>query len=828
MEKKKSEKYLCIHGHFYQPPRENPWTDAIPIQKSAAPYHDWNERITRECYGPNTRSRLHGNNGYITKLINNYGLINFNFGPTLLNWLEKYHPWIYQQIIKADRESLSRFDNHGNAIAQVYNHIIMPLASKRDKITQIKWGIKDFSHRFDRYPEGMWLAETAVDNETLSIMATEGIKFTILSPSQAHYIKPINEESVNIDTGWKDVSGGTIDCTQPYRCFTDKNSHIDIFFYNAHLSRAIAYEKILSSGEVFLKKISETYPDEITRPTLFNIATDGESYGHHFKFGEMALTWVLEMIDNGADINLTNYGEFLDLFPPENEVRIIENSSWSCAHGIERWRSDCGCSLSQNAEWSQSWRTPLREGLNCLSSQLSIVFEKNTSGILKDSWSARNDYIELLNNPKGLQKAEFIKKHFVNDYNNEESNNLVFRLLESQQMSLFMFTSCGWFFDDISGIEVVQILMYAKRAIELCEGLTDTNLEKGLMEHLSGALGNDPQYPDGKTVYNKMVIPLYIDDFSLTANYAFSSLFNEDHLPFWLRKHISSVHEIRLTKNSINALLCLTEISGKLWKNNNQIIILAVNSSGSKAKCIVGNYNGYDLEILEKELNKKLEGKERGLPFDHFKGIFPDTKIFSFDDLIPDVQRILTDNIAHQLENTISEQLKRHNDILTDYLYMLSKSEESPHQSLNIFFRIILKEKFLNVLQSSDNVYAPLTELKYLINIINKKQDNNVISDELKLFIGDLFRQDDIKKLIQEYLIKLIISSEKINVNNNLNNIIYLLEIINEYDISIDLWEFQNIFYDRFKSRGFMDLLKKESLILLWRIKQLLGFENED
>ena len=319
-----NEKNLCVHGHFYQPPRENPWTGIIHEQKSAYPYHDWNERITRECYAPNTRSRLHGENGHIKKLINNYESISFNFGPTLLSWLEINRPWVYSQIINADIKSREKFGGHGNAIAQVYNHIIMPLASMRDKITQVKWGLIDFHHRFGRKAEGMWLAETAVNSETLQVLVNEGVKFTILSPFQAHKVREISSHNIE----WKDVSGGKIDCTHPYRCFLsdDKNNFIDIFFYNGFLSKAIAYEKLLSSGEVFLKKIIDSFPNVSNTPALVNIATDGESYGHHFKFGEMALTWVLETIKNRDDISLTNYGEFLKKCPPNKEVQILKTA----------------------------------------------------------------------------------------------------------------------------------------------------------------------------------------------------------------------------------------------------------------------------------------------------------------------------------------------------------------------------------------------------------------------------------------------------------------------------------------------------------------------
>ncbi len=590
-----TDKYLCIHGHFYQPPRENPWTDIIYAQKSASPYHDWNERVTRECYGPNTRSRLHGENGYISRLVNNFELISFNFGPTLLNWLEKHNPWIYSQIIDADRLSIKRFGGHGNAIAQVYNHLIMPLASKRDKITQVKWGLADFYHRFGRKAEGMWLAETAVNRETLAVLADEGVKFTILSPYQAHIIKSFNTKID--DAGWQDVSGGKINCTLPYRCFPtgDKNVYIDIFFYNGPLSKAIAYEKILSSGEVFLKRITDTFSSASGGPSLISMATDGESYGHHFKFGEMALTWVLDMISKDRDIKLTNYGEFLEKFPPEKEVEIIENSAWSCAHGVERWRSNCGCSVGQNPGWTQSWRAPLRNGLDWLNGHLSSIFEERTKGLLKDCWEARDNYIYLLLKPDENERKTYITEYAAKPLSAQETG-IVFQLLESQQMALYMFTSCGWFFDDIAGIEAVQILMYAKKAIEICRDFSAEDLEEGLTGFLSEAVCNDPEYTNGMDVYNKKVIPLAIDSLSALANYAIACGIDRNRVPEWLKMLVTPAREEKFSKEKITIYICEAASETSNHEDRSGSIAIALNDQSNRLVCLAGEINEYTYE----------------------------------------------------------------------------------------------------------------------------------------------------------------------------------------------------------------------------------------
>jgi alpha-amylase/alpha-mannosidase (GH57 family) len=514
------DRYVCIHGHFYQPPRENPWLEAIEIQDSAHPYHDWNERVAAECYAPNTAARILDGNGSIIDILSNYAKISFNFGPTLLSWMESAVPDAYQAILEADRQSRERFSDHGSAIAQSYNHLIMPLANGRDKKTQVLWGIRDFKHRFQRTPEGMWLPEAAVDLETLNILAEAGIKFTILAPHQASRIREIGTEE------WQDVSGGRIDPTRPYLCRLPGDRQIVLFFYDGPISRAVAFERLLNRGEDFAGRLMGGFSDERTWPQLLHIATDGESYGHHHQFGDMALAYALYHIESEGFAKLTNYGEFLERHPPTQEAEIIENTSWSCAHGIERWRSNCGCNSGGHPDWNQEWRSPLRRALDRLRDDLAVRFEERAREYLKDPWLARDEHIEAVLDRSAGNVDAFFKRHATREFGQEDRSRAL-RLLELQRHALLMYTSCGWFFDELSGIETVQVMQYAARAIQLWEGLSGEDLETGFLDVLKEAKSNVVEYEDGARIYEKFVRPVVVDLKKTAVHYAVSSLFED-------------------------------------------------------------------------------------------------------------------------------------------------------------------------------------------------------------------------------------------------------------------------------------------------------------
>lgn len=491
------DRFICIHAHFYQPPRENPWLGEVEAQESAHPYHDWNERITAECYSPNTASPILDARGEVERTVNNYSKISFNFGPTLLSWMETRHPEVYDAIIRADEETRRSFSGHGSAIAQVYNHMIMPLADRRDKQTQVRWGIADFESRFGRHPEGMWLPETAVDLESLETLAEASIKFTLLGPHQAARMRLIGEEE------WSDVEGGRIDTRRPYLCRLPSGRRISIFFYDRAISHAVAFGGLLHNGEGFARRLEEGFADE-EGAQLVNIATDGETYGHHHRYGNMALAYCLDYIGSSKPAKMTNYGEFLENSPPRFEVQIVENTSWSCPHGVERWRSNCGCSSTQLAESSQPWRQPLREALDWLRDELATLYETEASKYLLDPWKARDDYISVL-----LDRREGVANRFIAGHLKtaclEDRAGSVLDLLEMQRNAMLMFTSCGWFWDEVSRIETVQILRYAARAMQLARAATGANLEPQFVRMIEAAPSNDPRLLNGGRVYQILV-----------------------------------------------------------------------------------------------------------------------------------------------------------------------------------------------------------------------------------------------------------------------------------------------------------------------------------
>ncbi len=510
-------RYVCIHGHFYQPPRENAWLEEIEIQDSAHPYHDWNERITAECYAPNAAARILDSDERICDIVNNYSRISFNFGPTLLSWLETHAREVYDAIIEADYLSRKNFSGHGSALAQVYNHLIMPLADSRDKDTQVAWGIRDFEHRFKRKPEGMWLAETAVDTDTLEALARHDIAFTILAPHQAGRIKKISRRRRETDI--------LLDTRQAYLCRLPSGRSINLFFYDGAISHDVAFGEMLRSGVDFAARLYNGFIKDHRGAQLVHVATDGETFGHHHKFGDMALSYCLHHIESSRFARLTVYGQHLERFPPACEVEIVENTSWSCAHGIERWRADCGCN-SGRAGWNQKWRAPLRDALDWLRDSLRPIYEKGMSVIVRDPWKVRDLYIDCILDRSPERIERFFSETAERDLTKEEKVTAL-SLLEMQRHAQLMFTSCGWFFDEISGLETTQILQYAARAIQLAEKIGRVSLEQDFIEKLRSAPSNFARYLSGAAVYEKMARSATIDLPRVAAHWAVSSLFED-------------------------------------------------------------------------------------------------------------------------------------------------------------------------------------------------------------------------------------------------------------------------------------------------------------
>lgn len=496
-----------LHGHFYQPPRENPWTGVVEEQPGAAPYHDWNERVYDECYRANATVAVVDSASGEDRTVNNYENISFNFGPGLLSWLEQNHADTYEKIIAADRESVLKRRGHGNAIAQAYGHAILPLCNARDLQTQVRWGLADFRYRFGREPEGLWLPETACNDRVLAALIDEGLRFVILAPHQAARVRNLRDGDNGAE--WRDVDEHSIDTSVPYRYFHRDNSNrsIAVFFYQGPASRAIAFENILRSSRELVDTLSRSAQGN----AMINIATDGETYGHHFKFGDLCLAHALEYEAPAGGFRVTNYGEFLDRHAAVLEVEINngssgEGTSWSCPHGVGRWNRDCGCQTGGEPGWDQSWRTPLRAALDLLRDENASHFEATRGRLFTYPWLARDDSINLILNPD-YSREKFLFEHSGRWLSAEEQWRALF-YLELQRMLLLMYTSCGWFFNDISGIETIQILRYAGRAIDLMEQLRLPSLRERFLEMLTEAKSNRPEIGNGAEIYRRFVEPL--------------------------------------------------------------------------------------------------------------------------------------------------------------------------------------------------------------------------------------------------------------------------------------------------------------------------------
>ena len=517
--------YVTVHGHFYQPPRENPYLDTIERQPSAEPYHNWNERIHYECYRPNAFARVVNGSGDVIGIVNNYEYLSFNIGPTLMSWLEGYDVEVYQRILEADRKSCDRLNGHGNAIAQAYNHIILPLANQRDKITQIHWGKEDFRSRFGRDPEGMWLAETAVDYATLEVLIAEGIRFIILAPSQAQRCRllPSDEQPV---TQWLEVGGGQIDPTRAYRCFlpggNPEQDYIDIFFYDGPISRDMGFSDVLLQSQHLVGRIGQAVRGDHRPAQLISVATDGETFGHHKGGTEKSLAYAFIEEFPRRGWTVTNFAHYLSLNPPAWEVELKPVTAWSCSHGVNRWQDDCGC--GGGGSWHQKWRRPLRNALDWLRDQLIPIYEETGRKFFRDPWQARDEYIKVIRDRSPANIERFLARHRSHKLTSGEQIDAL-RLLEMQRHTLLMYTSCGWFFEELSRPEGVQILRYAARALELAGDVAGVQLEKGFIKRLASAPSNVDFFKHGAEVYRQLVVSAQISFKQVAAQYAITSLF---------------------------------------------------------------------------------------------------------------------------------------------------------------------------------------------------------------------------------------------------------------------------------------------------------------
>ncbi|MDR1921134.1 MAG: DUF3536 domain-containing protein [Candidatus Adiutrix sp.] len=836
-----SNRYLVIHGHFYQPPRENPWIMAIEPQDSAAPYADWNLRVNRECYSPNTQSRLLDSEGRIKKLINNYEYLSFNFGPTLLSWMEKADPVTYGRIIKADRKAAEARNGHGPALAQVYNHIIMPLANDHDRLTQIRWGLTDFEARFGRKPEGMWLAETAVDLATLKMLSTEGLKFTILSQTQARAVRRPGPEAgkkagaAPQPTGWLDVSGGRIDPREPYRVFwgDGPDDFINVFFYDGPVSRAIAFEKLLNDGTNLLRHIEAAFgePDEDGAPRLVNLATDGESYGHHFAFGDMAISWLFDHLEKQAAapeaIRLTNYGEYLSMFPPVREARIFENTSWSCAHGLERWRSDCGCNTGGgNGTWNQKWRAPLREGFDWLRDQLSFTYEVKAGRFFKDPWQARDDYIRvIMSDYDDVEQRRFLERHKKKESLSEEETSCLLGLLESQLMSLYMFTSCGWFFDDISGLEPVQNMRYAHRAIELAQLYTGVDLASGFLASLAEIKPNEKKYKNGLDVWRSKAATGNLTGRAAAAHWAAAVILDARHiLSLFKAPRFSDKVVTRLTGQGIEILAGVVDAFDRRVRRAGSYRCLAIYSGGAHLAILVEEALESDEAQSGRWLEKSYLSAALGDDLSTLSTLniwaamvklMPKASRFVMEELLPHCRSALlsamVSDIYKDVKNYTSDLFHLH-----QHLLMMHRASGRPINWLERFMFHVMGESELRRILGPAAFGKPvnMAALSSLLNrrgLVGIARDEPVLMEMASVFFQQAFEKLPTAKPAHRLLLE--ISS--------------FLKLIKDEGFAINLWEPQNAWHALKSDPSFNAGLSAEETGIMDDIGLLLGFSPQ-
>ncbi len=821
------EKYITIHGHFYQPPRENPWLETVETQDSAAPYHDWNERITAECYAPNGASRIVNRQNQIIRIINNYARISFNFGPTLLSWLEENASRAYKHILEADRRSQLRFSGHGSAMAQVYNHIIMPLASTRDRITQIRWGIADFESRFHRKPEGMWLAETAVDSESLELLAAEGIRFTVLAPSQCARVRPLPETPKRkaksdkepdgaVKTAavipWQETPNASVDTTHPYLVRLKSGGTIALFFYDGPRSRAIAFDGLLNSGDDFANRLmggfrAEPLPaDGQPRAQLVHVATDGESYGHHHRYGEMALSYALKLIEQRGDAKLTNYGEFLEKFPPQYEAEIYENTSWSCFHGVERWRSDCGCNGGK-AGWNQKWRGPLRAALDWLRDSIIPLSEKRAQALFTDFWAARDAYIALVLARGDASHRASVPTASTDPFLDEHAEHLLnlaeritaLKLMEMQRHALLMYTSCGWFFDDISGLETVQIIAYAGRVVQLAGevfGSDAIGLEEGFVERLRAAKSNDPKAVDGGEIYLRQVKTAQVGLEEVAAHYAISSVFTS--YPEETRLFGYSVRRVDSESLStgrgrlvIGRALVSSIVTGELEAVTYAVLHFGDQNITAAVKGLAGGLNGGTLDVAESARERaehealiaavRAAVDRADVPavvrlFDRHFGETAYSLTSLFNDEERRILKIILEPTLHEIETTFSAIYERHASLLQ----FLSQARLPKPSELTLAAGYSINSGLRHALESTP-IDADRIQL-----LLGRAKDIQIALDEPLL--GYVASQR-----IKKAMSALHSRRERLSA---LDQAVEIAEVLRTFPFEIRLWHAQNIWYE--------------------------------
>lgn len=785
----KKDVFLAIHGHFYQPPRENPWLEAVELQPSALPCHDWNERVNNECYAPNSVSKVVNHKNEVMSIVNNYEYMSFNFGPTLLSWMEEFAPTAYERIIKADIKSVEDHNGHGNAIAQVYNHMIMPLANELDKQTQVKWGIKDFEYRFGRKPEGMWLAETAVDDDTLRVLVENGIKFTILSPFQAKCVKKIDENN------WQDVSWGNIDPARSYRYYIKSapGKFIDLFFYDGAISKSVAFDELLTDGNKFLKRLQDGISYDRNYPQLVNIATDGESYGHHTKFGDMALAFVMAMKVKDSGFTVTNYAEYLDKYRSDWQVQIKDVSSWSCSHGVGRWCEDCGCSTGGHAGWNQKWRRPLRDAMDYLRDSVTPLFKEYGQKYFKDFLSARYNYIDVILDRSITNVKQFQQEYFLPDLSEEDKVSAM-KLLEMQRQAMLMYTSCGWFFCEISGIETVQIMKYAARVIQLAQDFTDNDFETKYLEILSAAQSNYKEIGNGKDIYERFVKPSVITEKQIVSLWAVSSLYEdvEDEEDVYCYTITKKSYK-KVQKGDSHFVVGHVEVQSKVTLERHNLMFALLQYTGGDFHCTIKEYDE-EYPEMQKELIRTYMVNPLTEIIRALDGYFGKEYFTLKDIFIEERRKILQILMRERLDEFAKTYEDIYNEGKSSVLHLQALGLDIPNE-FKIAAQYTLTRQFNELFTGSNGFIDE--------DIIQSASDINFEAKRIGITLDKTLTSKIFSKKVAQNINRLVYSMEyqQADVTHE------LLDTIEKLEIKADISEAQNLFYTKVVSK-FDDMIE--------------------
>ncbi len=704
-------------------------------------------------------------------------------------------------VLEGDRASQKRFSGHGSAIAQVYNHIIMPLANTRDRTTQIRWGIADFERRFGRKPEGMWLSETAVDTETLELLAGHGIRYTILAPGQCARVRPLS--APGSEASWSETNADSLDTRKPYLVRLKTGDEIAVFFYDGARSRAIAFEGILNSGENFAERLRDGFsPEEM--PQIVSVATDGESYGHHHKHGEMALSYALKLIEKNIDVRLTNYAEFLEKFPPEHEAQIVEDTSWSCAHGVERWRSNCGCNMGSHPEWNQKWRRPLREALDWLRDSILPMAEKVAAPLFEDIWAARDAYIGVVLDRSRGATARFLAAHTTHELNAEERITAL-KLMEMQRHAMLMYTSCGWFFDEISGIETVQIIAYSGRVLQLAAeifGEEGAGLEAQFVELLRKAKSNVPECEDGAAIYQRQIKKLQVGLEQVAVHYAISSIFTSypDEAELFCYSIRRLTYEV-VTSGRGRLLFGQARIASQITQEPDTLIFAVVHFGDQNITAVVKHYDPSRAEEYD-AFAQKARSAVIGADFPALIRLFDklfSSMTYSIQSLFKDEQRRIVKLI---LNSTISEVESSLIAIYEDHaslLHFLGQNGLPKPPALSMAATFAVNAGLRRALESVPIDAIQVRAYRGLASGDKIEIDKNTLS-----FISD--------QKMKRVMVKL---QEDFRNMTFLENALLTARTLNELPFELNIWQAQNIWYDTLK------LSRKLELPAEWQEKFL-------